>query len=377
MIDLLTVVLGMILVFLVFAIVVSRLREWLAQRTCDRGAYLREGIARMINDDAISARILQHPLVNGLYRDPRERTRPPSYVDAATFALTLANVLVRRGAPPQQVNVATANAQIAAGQSAEQPLTIEALRSALANFARQNSPVASSLLPVVDRAGEDLDAALKGIERWYATGMDRVSGWYKTRARRQLFWIGFVVAALANVDAIQMFRHLNASPSTAASLADIARQIGQTGRAGDIDFKVLAQRAPTDDEWRRLMAAVQDRGLAGTLPIGYACLGALETTAARMPAGTTQPPADAKMPSGQAQPPSTATGRWRACRAELRGLLSQSPAQWFVKVLGWLLTAFAGSLGATYWFSAISKVLNIRASGPPPARPASAPAATQ
>ena len=38
---------------------------------------------------------------SGLYRDPKVRGKPPSYVEPATFALALANVLVRRGAPAE------------------------------------------------------------------------------------------------------------------------------------------------------------------------------------------------------------------------------------------------------------------------------------
>ncbi len=354
--NLLSVVLGMLLVFLVFAVVVSRLREWLAQWTCDRGAYLRVGIFRMINDDAISLRVLQHPLVSGLYRDPTVRGRPPSYLEPATFALALANVLVRRGAPPQEANLATDGTQVPAGRSAEQPLTLISLRDALSSFARQSSPVASSLLPIVDRAGTDLDAALKGIENWFATSMERVSGWYKTRARRQVFWIGLAIAALVNVDAIQIFQHLNRNPSEAATLADVARQIGTTGKVGDVDFNALKDRPPSDQEWNTLMAAVQDRKLIGTLPIGYACLGALSATTETTP--TAQP-----------RQSSRRLDSWDACQIEIGELFAQSPAQWLVKLLGWVLTAFAGSLGASYWFSAITKVVNIRSSGPPPSRP--------
>lgn len=344
MMDLLSVVLGMLLVFLVFALVVSRLREWLAQATCDRGTYLRDGIHRLIDDEAIATRVLQHPLVSGLYRDPKARGRPPSYVEPSTFAMALANVLVRRGAPASTAG-STANAQLPMEESSSATLDAAKLRLALESFARQRSPIASSLLPIIDRAGNDLEATLEGIEHWFESGMDRVSGWYKTRARRQLFWIGFAVAALVNVDAIRIFSHLNGHPDEAAKLALVAREVGATEKLGGIEMKDRNDRPLNAEEWKALMKLLQDRSVT-TLPIGYACLGKV----AELPA------------EGQ----KTKTTTWDACQDELRALGQLSPDAWLLKLIGWFITAFAGSLGASYWFAMLSKVVNIRSSGPPP-----------
>jgi hypothetical protein len=37
-----------------------------------------------------------------------------------------------------------------------------------------------------------------------------------------------------------------------------------------------------------------------------------------------------------------------------------------LQLIGWSLTAAAGVLGAPYWFGMLSKVVNIRGSGPKP-----------
>ena len=42
------------------------------------------------------------------------------------------------------------------------------------------------------------------------------------------------------------------------------------------------------------------------------------------------------------------------------------PDQWPTLVLGWLITAFAVSLGAPFWFDLLNKFINVRASGKPP-----------
>jgi len=42
------------------------------------------------------------------------------------------------------------------------------------------------------------------------------------------------------------------------------------------------------------------------------------------------------------------------------------PDQWLIMVLGWLITAFAVSLGAPFWFDLLNKFVNVRASGKAP-----------
>jgi hypothetical protein len=40
---------------------------------------------------------------------------------------------------------------------------------------------------------------------------------------------------------------------------------------------------------------------------------------------------------------------------------------WLLKLLGWLITVFALSFGAPFWFDVLGKVVNMRSSGPKPA----------
>ena len=362
MMNLLSVVLGMLLVFLIFAMAVSHLREFIAQRLSDRGRFLREGIYRLISDDAIAARVLHHALISGVYRDPSTRTAPPSYIEPATFALALSHIIVRRGAPATATSSATGD-----GDRPQQPvteaLTYESLRSALLRFADRQSQLSIALLPIVDRAAGDLQAAQKGIEEWFASGMDRVSGWYKGHARNQLFWIGMLVAAALNIDAIEVFRHLNRSPEQAARLASLAEQVERTGKLGNVDVKeIAATRTASSQEIQSLTAMIQDHSTWGTLPIGYACLGVAKDAAARHSNEATP----ATLPPSKGAAAKGLSASLASCQEEIGKLSELSAQQWILKLLGWILTAFAGSMGAAYWFAAISKVVNVRAAGPRP-----------
>lgn len=358
MLKLLEIILGLFVVYLVFAIVVSRIQEWVAKRRSLRGKLLKSGICRLVGDPDLYNRVLQHPLVGSLSKDGLIGKRPPAYVDPKTFAAALANILVRRA---NLSGAAADSGESQAGSRLSRPLTIESLRKALSDLAAQRAPIASALLPIVDRAGGDIDTALEGIEEWFSSGMERVSGWYKASAQRSLLIIGFVVAALVNVDTFEIYSALNRSPELRGQLAQLGTDIDRDGNLGGVDLRPLKDRAPNDSEWKAILntslgsaSAVKNQGL----PLGYDCIRAAGTgTGIGTEKNTAGPGASA----------------WALCRAELSHRFDTlTPDAVLLKVLGWFLTAFAGSLGAAYWFAAISKVINIRSTGP---KPASVPAA--
>jgi hypothetical protein len=220
--------------------------------------------------------------------------------------------------------------------------------------------VASSLGPIIDRAGDDLGAAMQGIQRWFNSGMDRVSGWYKTRTRWMLFWIGLLLAALCNVDAIEIAATLNRSPALRSSIVDTASGIVDSGKVGSVAIGELRDRAPTPAEWQSMRPVLEGlRTGSATLPIGYQCLGA----------ALAAPDVAAGLPAGASAGKELADQRtvWTACAQQLAlAVNTGSVANGLMKLLGWLLTAAAGTLGAGYWFALLTKAINIRGTGPKP-----------
>jgi hypothetical protein len=342
--KILEVLTGLFLVYLIFAIVISGIQEWWAQYRGHRGRFLRLGVQRLIGDDAIFVRVLQHPLIGSLYRDRAARGKPPSYVDPNNFALAFSHVVIRRQSAATMDDAA---ANPAATESA--PLSYALLRDAVSKLAAQRSPVAAAALPIIDQAQGNLDAALKGLAAWYSGGMDRVSGWYKGYAQRRLLVIGFIVACIGNIDTIEIYRSLNNSADLRSQLADMGDTIVRSHKIGDVDVSVLATRDLTPEESKAVLKVALDSPVI-KLPIGYGCLDA--TSAISMPdrRGATA---------------------WSRCASAFEKTVHQwSPSEWLLHALGWALTALAGLLGAPYWFSALSKVVNIRGSGSKPDGPA-------
>jgi hypothetical protein len=59
-------------------------------------------------------------------------------------------------------------------------------------------------------------------------------------------------------------------------------------------------------------------------------------------------------------------------KADVAGMLPKHATGWIALLFGWLVTAFATSLGAAFWFDVLGRALQIRGSGPRIAEPAPA-----
>ena len=279
--NLLVTVGGVGLIYVLLCFFVSGLNEWLATARGWRGYFLKAGIRRMLPDPPIYRRVMQHPLISGMYRDQAATGKPPSRLAPANFAGALINVIRRRAA--------------VSGWSAGQRSPAEALRSAIEAIQLDHPLIAQSMFPILDKAGDDLAQIHAGIEGWFNSAMDRVTIWYEEHARRRLFTIALVTTIVANADAISITRAFWNSASQPPAM-------------------VYAGASPAT-------GAVEEPGRAHRLPIGYSCLSV--------------PNADL-----EAVTRGCGTAFWRSATS-LDG--------WF-RLLGWLLTALAVTIGAPYLF---------------------------
>jgi hypothetical protein len=296
---------GMALVYLLACLFTSSINEWIAQTVGRRGAFLDRGLRRLLPEEPVYRRLLHHPLISALYRDQVVRGRPPSYIAPESFALAL-------------VDIIHARALAIAGQPLpETPLDQPALRESILRLRPTSPRLAQSLLPILDRAGDDYGLALKGIEGWFSNGMNRVSGWYQARTRTILFCLGLAVAVIGDIDSITLARSFWATPAEWSVVDDLA---GRT----------VAAR-PGLPDGRQALADLKALKAAG-IPLGLTCLDPVALDA---------------------------TNCVQAVRAEFSGGI-------LLKLIGWLLTALAISLGAPFWFQALSRIVPLRAAGPPP-----------
>lgn len=166
-------------------------------------------------------------------------------------------------------------------------------------------------------ADYELDKFKDNVLQWFNDVMDRASGWYKRFTQQIIVAVGMVIAVGLNADTIAIYQRLEADPVATQQLVTMAESYVNAN-----DSLQIQSNADT----RAQVAVVND------LVVNQI--------------------AHAKSPLGLGWYPD-----------ELKKL---KPADWGLKILGWLMTALAISLGAPFWFDVLKRLVSIRASGAAP-----------
>ncbi len=157
------------------------------------------------------------------------------------------------------------------------------------------------------------------VQNWYNNVMDRASGWFKRFTQQILLFIGLGIAIVFNADTIQIFDTLNKDPEALQQVVQMAESYVNTR-----DQMTLGP--PQEREFDVVLEDVK-----------YLISQELESV--RSPLGL----------------------GWE--QVEIASLGWQDV---LMKILGFILTALAVSLGAPFWFDLLRKLVNIRSSGEKP-----------
>ena len=316
--TILEVAIGLLFVYLLLSLLCSAVGEYIEAKFNNRAKYLKEGITLLLNDTAgcgidLASQLYAHGLVRPFYRDG---TKLPSYIPSRTFALALWNMAsaVAAGDKP---------GGDAGGAAPGVTADLKAVRAAVASHL-PNRELRSALLTLIDEAQGDVEKARRNIEEWYDGMMDRVSGWYKRRTTVLMLLLGFVVAAVVNADTINIANTLARDGALRSSLVAAAEQRMRTplpattavGTPGEVDAQAT----------RNLQSAYNELNALG-LPIGW-------TRAT----------------------PSNRDDRRR---------VPDTFGDFFLKLVGILVTGFAISQGAPFWFDVLNKFMVVRSTVKP------------
>jgi hypothetical protein len=170
--------------------------------------------------------------------------------------------------------------------------------------------VKTALLALVQNAHGQLQAAQSAIEAWFNDTMERVSGWFKRTTQIRIVVLAFGITILANADTVRIARSLWTDP--------VARSAIVEGAKAETASPSNNPQTPNVTSADVGKAIAQDRSLLGEL-IGWQGVDAAKTT-----------------------------------------------QDWFERILGWILTAIALSLGGPFWFDLLNKFINIRSAGRSP-----------
>jgi hypothetical protein len=384
MTALLTTVIGLIGVYIAFALAASWVNEQIATFLQLRSKTLIAGIRSMIGD-AAAADFFGHPLILSLGEVPAQNiwaklrtlvglkyntqsvakiaatpaaeteattatppaVKHPPYVSAEHFSVVLVDLL-RRQAPG-----ASSLATLSAASS-----DVAAALNAIGTPGNPYKPLYDFLIPIWRDAKGDYDQFADALGSWYDSQMDRVSGWYKRSVQIILVYIGLIIAFAFNVDTIQIIRELQQNATLSNSLAAATQAYFENNKDrlsttnGGLDLTSLSGTKPCTTQ------------APCECPSGFVADNTISPSVCRIDQ------------SGFSQLPLGWTGpRWAAFTnnfavdnrggwLKLQGLV-HTPFFW-LKLFGLVITTVAILLGAPFWFDVLGTIINVRSAGAKP-----------
>jgi hypothetical protein len=172
------------------------------------------------------------------------------------------------------------------------------------------------------QADEDVMAFQEKVEHWFSDVMARAKGWFVDATKWRLFFIGLALAGVLNADTIQIYKSLSAN----AALRD---EFVQKAALFTADRSGVPAGPDTTKDFNTAKEGFQEirqtyvEMVQSPLGLGWGASGAV--------------PADF----------------WA----------------WLVKLMGWVLTGVAVTMGAPFWYDMLKKLLAIKSnapSSPPP-----------
>ncbi len=169
------------------------------------------------------------------------------------------------------------------------------------------------------------------VETWFNDGMERASGVYRRNVKGVGLMIGLAIAFIVNADTFYMFQRLSTDSAIRSSIVQTAERVEIQGITNS---QQLSEDLSIDDisdqvsgDLRSIGSAVEDVLTEYPLPIG----------------------------------------RTEAVIAAQKAAEANWPVPFIpLRFLGWMITAIALSMGASFWFDLLRKVMSVRSSGDRP-----------
>ena len=333
------VAISIVISWALFALLCSMIHEVVVQLKCERGRFYRAKITDKLFDDAnqINWGLLMYNHSNIKLLTNSEKA-PPSDIDSKT----LAEVLIDSVANAQAAKILKLN-HASEGKTFNSTL-LNNLEFSTTNLSQ--SDVIIMLKNALDKAKikavnehsfdeEKLYTALvDDVKFWFDQFGNRTSSWYKKLSQKRLFALGFLVALCMNVDSVALFKYYKGNPTARAAMINYYAK-------NKAQLEALSVRYDTINHTSKIDSTVANNisGLAKQidslkdgleLPIGWD-----KATCSKTKATTTIE----EIPKKQSQ------------YITLSCVL--------LKLLGIIISAFAASLGAPFWFDLLKRATSV------------------
>ncbi|WP_143306016.1 hypothetical protein [Chitinophaga vietnamensis] len=308
-----------------FAILCSLIQEGIAQIKAERGRFMKHYLLQQLQDFPNGVNwaslLYLHGSVDLL---SRAHNKPTSEITPRLFAETLIDVVGKSQIVQKDSNLVSQfvgyqHPTLASFKSATMLLN----PSDVVTLFRQ--ALNSAELSAVPRRGEPLNETLiysnlvANLESWYADFTGRLNIWYKKKTRYWLFFIGIITGTLLNVDTVQLFTYYLHEPAArqvmisyyekdSSTLTAYAQRLDTAGLSRNVDS--------VRNDIKNYTHNMQQLITEATLPVGWEYNIFHQARFVK---------------------PGTRTSFY----------------SW--KIIGLLLTGFAASLGAPFWFDLLRR----------------------
>lgn len=182
----------------------------------------------------------------------------------------------------------------------------------------KNEQFSKALHQIYIDSGSDVFLFRNNVEAWYDQVMERSSGWFKRNTQFLLVVVGLFIAIIFNVDTISIYEKLSTDPEASLKLIQFTDTYLDSPQAHGLSSAQLSQlqQQSTSILYQNIDAIGNQVGMG-----------------------------------------------WNDFTE-----LPESTKDWLYRILGWLTTTLAISLGAPFWFDVLKNIVNVRGSGGVPSR---------
>ncbi len=313
--DFLNLVIGLIFIYLIYSIACTTIWELFVNILHLRGKMLRNWFYNTFKGK-LGEDILKHPLFKGLSNSEKKL---PNYISSALFSDILSDIVV--------------NSEGHKEASSNLPVDINTFKEKLESTALLDDGLKRVFLQYITEASGDFQHVKEKIGKWFDEAQEGLIGSFKRNLQRWIFLISLILVSTTNADTIKLASYLYNNPEAREAIAYKADLFIQ-------DSAVISNISKIDTTIFDSLAHMEQKVIADRMRENLESLKELdmELKESRIPIGWT--------------------------KEELESLEDWEDI--VKKIGGLLLTVFAVSLGAPFWFDILSKLANLRSSGNKP-----------
>lgn len=182
----------------------------------------------------------------------------------------------------------------------------------------KNEDLRRILTQFLREADGNIEIFKSKVEGWFNSVMERSTGWYKRMTQKIIIIVGIGIAVVLNADTLSMYERLESNPTSLEQVVLMAESFA--GKNDSVDG-IVETNLEFEQAKDQLNEFIVDEIESLKSPLGLG---------------------------------------WKNVN------MKDTPYNWAVKILGWIITALAISLGAPFWFDILKKLVNIRSSGTKP-----------